>query len=283
MQELKDGIYYDMPMDDYLSLPYMSSSGVTDMQISVGTFWANHVDPDREEKKTDATSFGTLFHTMILEPEKMAQYVIKPEGMNFSTKEGKQWKKEAVAEGLLIVTNEDMEKCELMKNNLHKSGLMKHFEDGLSEVTLIWSEGDVKCKARIDRLTDCMSIDLKTFSNSNGKRIDRAVCDSIGNYRYFIKSWFQHRGLTMCGLKDRRIVYVFVDSSGAPNVKAKEFGAQGFSDCNHYWLIAEGACMRAISTFVDYKNKYGFCAWIDEQHIEQLGDEDLPVYALKED
>jgi len=285
--EMSDGIYYDVPMNDYLPLPYMSSSGVADMQVSIGNFWANNINPKRETKKTDATSFGTVFHTLVLEPEKFPEeYVIKPPNMNFATKDGKAWKKARTEEGKNIVTSDSVSLALDMKDSITKSTLGNLFKNGKSEVTVIWTEKDrdgnsIKCKSRIDRLTENFAIDIKTFGNPLGKPTDKAVCHAIANYRYFMKSWFQDRGLRSAGL-DRSIVYLFVDNTGAPNVIAKKLGAQGFNTQNDYWFLAENAAMYAIQKFAECSTRFGQEKWIEEQKIEDFGDEDLPQYILNE-
>jgi len=64
-------IIFDMPEDEYHAIQRMSSSGVRNMLISPGTFWQKSwLNPDREDKTTDAMVLGKAYHCARLEPEK---------------------------------------------------------------------------------------------------------------------------------------------------------------------------------------------------------------------
>lgn len=73
---LEDGIYFDMPEDQYHALHRLSSSGMQDIMISPANFWARSwMNPDRQEKSEEQTAaqrFGKAYHSAILEPELFA-------------------------------------------------------------------------------------------------------------------------------------------------------------------------------------------------------------------
>jgi len=67
-----EGIYFDMPEDEYHKIPYFSRSGADEILFSAEQFWENSpMNPDRKEKETnDAMDLGSAIHCMLLEPER---------------------------------------------------------------------------------------------------------------------------------------------------------------------------------------------------------------------
>ncbi len=61
------GVYFDMPMADYLRIPYLSCSLLRDMQVSPLDAWENHINPERKEVERSYFDFGTAVHSVILE------------------------------------------------------------------------------------------------------------------------------------------------------------------------------------------------------------------------
>lgn len=67
---LPDGVYFDLPEDDYHALPRLSASGIKDLQVSIEDFWARSwMNPRRHESDTDtiAKTMGRAYHKRILE------------------------------------------------------------------------------------------------------------------------------------------------------------------------------------------------------------------------
>lgn len=78
---LEDGIYFDLPFEEYLAERRFSFHLGKDALISPLTCWANHIDPTREDKDTTATKLGRAFHARVLEGEAVFKelFAIKPE------------------------------------------------------------------------------------------------------------------------------------------------------------------------------------------------------------
>jgi hypothetical protein len=74
MKEYVEGIYFNMPEQEYHSIKYFSRSFAEEMLVDEGDAWA--VAPDNPEPKlreaTPAMKLGTAIHAMILEPVKFA-------------------------------------------------------------------------------------------------------------------------------------------------------------------------------------------------------------------
>lgn len=81
---MKDGIYFGLPMAEYLRIQRFSSSSARDMTVSPATFWANSwlnpknlPEEGEEEKETPAQIYGTADHSAKLEPDIFAQIYVR--------------------------------------------------------------------------------------------------------------------------------------------------------------------------------------------------------------
>jgi hypothetical protein len=75
--DLPDGIYFDLPHDEYVRLPRLGSSSINDLRTSPATFWMKSwLNPNRAADEThgrDPKSVGTAYHMARLEPERFAE------------------------------------------------------------------------------------------------------------------------------------------------------------------------------------------------------------------
>ncbi len=95
-----EGIYFDMPEEEYFNIPYFSRSGAEDILFDEEEYWhKSPMNPDHEPMKaTPAMELGTAIHCMLLEPERFAKlYTKKPTLKDF---EGKK----------ILKTSEDIKK-----------------------------------------------------------------------------------------------------------------------------------------------------------------------------
>lgn len=72
-----DGIYFNMPEDEYHAIERLSSSGIQNMLVSPATFWAKSwLNKDRKETEKKHQEVGRAYHCARLEPERFAaEYV----------------------------------------------------------------------------------------------------------------------------------------------------------------------------------------------------------------
>ena len=70
-ENTKEGIYFNMPEEEYHALPCLSRSGMEDIYIDVEEFWyKSWMNPDRpKQNPTEAMKLGTAIHSAILEPD----------------------------------------------------------------------------------------------------------------------------------------------------------------------------------------------------------------------
>lgn len=100
-----------MSNNAYHNRPEFSSSQLKDLLRSGAHFYVNNVTKEAKKESSAAMNFGTLIHTMFLEPECFNdEFVIAPE-FNRRTKDGKAqaeaW--EAANVGKMLVTQEQVE------------------------------------------------------------------------------------------------------------------------------------------------------------------------------
>lgn len=78
--EFEPGIYFGLDEEAYHAIPALSSSGIRDLLISPLDYWVNsRMNPDYEDRKTQAMIDGTAFHRRLLEPERFFKlYAAEP-------------------------------------------------------------------------------------------------------------------------------------------------------------------------------------------------------------
>ena len=142
----------------------------------------------------EALDFGTLFHTVVLEPENLAAYTVLDAEKIGVKSDGTPaqnptmtaaWKKavaEAESAGLAVVAQANWDKAHAMRDAVakHETATRLLFsEDGQSEVSaFVTDEDGVHHKARFDRHIPGAIVDLKSTSGKPGRdSIARAVVD----------------------------------------------------------------------------------------------------------
>jgi len=120
---------------------------------------------------TPAMEMGTALHCLKLDGREAfkKQYVMKPEGLSLSTKEGKAWKAQVGKRKVLGCGGKDDPWGSVlgMANSLDR---LKWFDDDQpdyiknNEVSIYWDWHNIKCKARLDRvlIDEGIVLDLKT-------------------------------------------------------------------------------------------------------------------------
>lgn len=163
---------------------------------------------------TEALTFGSAFHTAILEPEALEdRYVAKPHGMSFATREGKAWRAEQSRE---IITADQWNDLLGMRDAVYSDSLAGSIlhQDGLREASVFWQEQStygksigaepIWCKGRPDFIPEGMLVDLKTTLDARPRAFSRQA-DTLG---YWTKMSFYQHGLELAGGKRPREVFL---------------------------------------------------------------------------
>lgn len=64
---LPDGVHLGLAEAAYLADAALNQSGVKSLLVSPLTYWANNLDPDREDDATDAKKLGKAYHVRLVE------------------------------------------------------------------------------------------------------------------------------------------------------------------------------------------------------------------------
>ena len=200
------GIHYDAPMSQYLQDPGLSTGMLLDLlerspahaKLSQG----RRADPGRVSDATEASDLGSACHAVILGGEEAVAIcdVTYPEKhkrageivTDWKTGAAQAFRAEARAAGRYPILARKAEQLPDMVRAV-RAALANHGDLAKmrTEVTLIWEEDGVRCRARLDAWLGDSVIDLKTTANAAPGKWERAM--SSGGYD--IQGAWQLRGL----------------------------------------------------------------------------------------
>ena len=199
-----------MSMSEYLRYPALSSSALAMADESMAKLKAYRDGKIRYESK--ALDLGSAVHLMLESPDEFYnQYLVKPYGIDYRTKEGKAWKAENADRILLDV--EDMntvEGCyEAWRTADDPLLRMVRESAGEAEISRFFMCRGIHCKARADRLvtvsggeneylvehwpslfnpiSNTLVVDFKTTSRS---ATPRSFGYTARDFKYLLKSVF---------------------------------------------------------------------------------------------
>ena len=194
--------------------------------------------------------------------------------------------------------------------------LQSAFTGGKAEVSVLWTDRGVPCKARFDYLKprdgEAGIIDLKSFANVMTRPIDEVAATEISRNRYFAQAVFYDRARSAAarmwardgmacvngctdadtdwlrgvfGPAKASFHFVFVATGSVPHIVARKFEEfmqlPGMMQPHEYWRRGTGEVRYALHTWRKFMDKYGAgLPWIVEHEIRSLHDEDFPIYAL---
>lgn len=176
---------------------------------------------------------------------------------------------------------------------------------GMPEVSFFVRDPEtgVMLKARMDYVRPRSTIDIKTFSNSRGKPVEKAVFEAIFYEGYHLQCVFYNlvRELARQQLaagavrtygevheqwlkefteaEEHGFVLVFIESAPPFDLRMvlmKEAGALG-ADLNVYWSSAYMRISDMKTLYAECLSRYGDGPWRDHPPPHQLEDTDLPM------
>lgn len=193
----------------------VSKSGLDKIRQSPYHYWYWYLNPARpKQKDTPATLLGSLFHTAMLEVEKLNRYFVVAPDVDRRTKAGREEYNEFMAMAEVnrqkVVTQELVDKARYMRDAAYKNPIFQDLmmESGKNEHTILFDEPmtGAACKCRPDRILDSgWIIDFKTTDNAAVEPFGR----SAYKYRYHVQSAFYLDGANY-GLNIRPEGFVFV-------------------------------------------------------------------------
>lgn len=166
-------VIYDESSEAYHANPAIGSGDIRAFLKSPRLF-RDHLD-GIYPRETKALAFGIASHMAILEPNNYAaSAAVKPDGMSFSTNEGKEWRAQAISDGRIIVPEKDHGTIRRMHDRMPLEVREVFDLEGRAEVTVRRHNSlgmDVQC--RIDWLYGPNIWDLKTINDMD--LVDRAI------------------------------------------------------------------------------------------------------------
>lgn len=208
------GVYRGIDYNEYASWQAVRASTLNACMKSLAHGRESELNPRPDTK---ALAFGTLFHTLILEPDKFNdRYAIAP-NLDKRTVDGKlAWarfaddclgKSSALARDVRVATE--------MRDGIFKCRDAASLINGArsKELSLVWrdQETNILCKGRIDLLSVLYNrtyiVDLKSTSDAS-KYAFRKQSESLGYYRSMA---FYRWGLNCLFPSNRRCAIIAVE------------------------------------------------------------------------
>ena len=201
-----------------LSLPeaqYRASEGISKSSLDyiaqprTPAHYKAYIDGLLRVETTPAMRLGSMIHRAILEPETVAgAWVVKPEGMTFTTKEGKEWK---AAQTLPIITSQEADTIIGMRDSVHAHPAVKRvLANARTEVSLFANgEDGVLRKARIDALPESgnVLVDIKSCQSADPD----LMAKSVVAYRYDVQAAYYLDICKLLGIDKSEFLFVCVE------------------------------------------------------------------------
>jgi hypothetical protein len=176
----------------------------------------------------------------------------------------------------------------------------KCFRGGYPEVTVVWTDNEIRFKSRFDYLKPKAIIDLKTFANMMNKPIDSAIYSAMASKKYHIQAAFYLRAVEkakelvelgkfeatdeaavkwlsqLCLSDPHDFYFVFQQKGVAPLARCKKFTRGSL------WSCGEVAIDEAIRRYMFYMQKHGETEpWVDDTPIDEFEDSLFPAYTTE--
>jgi len=182
---------------------------------------------------------GSAVHCLALEPDEFdKRYVVCP----FSNRRTKAYKEWASEEKRDVLTGVEMGKVRKAANALFTHPFIKAVLEapGKVEHTLEWDcpNTNLPCKARPDKLSGSVVLDIKTTQNCSRTSFERSVSD----YGYYLQQEHYLRGAYACeGSEDPMFMFAVVETLPPFRVRAMRLDAEseGIGHEAYDRLIAE--------------------------------------------
>lgn len=214
--------------------------------------WTEHprLNPNYTPKVEDKFELGTVVHALLLEGQDSI-YVVHSD--DWRTKASKEEREYARSLGKIALLARHRDEVYAMRDAVQEklAELPETiFTDGKPEVSLIWSEGDVDFKARLDWLEDDCSriVDLKTSSQPTA--FERRLFD----YGYDIKAAMYRRAVSTVFGPVPDFVWVVIETSEPYEIRLIRPGADVLAagERKLEWAIGQWRACMATGSWPGY-------------------------------
>lgn len=202
---LETGIHDGIPAEEYHRDPAPEpslSNSVAQILLARSPLhaWCAHprLNPDHENDESQDFDFGTAAHSVLLENDDSC--IVEIECDSYRTKVAQEARDAAREAGkvplLAHQANKVRRMVEVARNAIQQTDLRDTFADGKPEQTLIWQDGGVWCRARVDWLNPARPWDYKSTTDAEPSAFGR----HIASMQYDFQLAFYQRGLRALGI-----------------------------------------------------------------------------------
>lgn len=204
-----------MAFEEYVKSPGVSVSAlkyISPPEFTPAHFKAKFLDGEMPDEDTEAKDWGRIFHRLVLEESTMQKaFHIKPEGMSFSTKEGKAWRAEHQDRPILAeATAEALKK---MRDSVWRHPAARALLTGARTEVCLFAEDEsgMLRKGRVDAIPSGGNalVDLKSIKAID----DKTVREAITKRRYFVQGPAYLDLARLCGIEREVFVFIFVEKT----------------------------------------------------------------------
>ena len=165
-----------------------------------------------------AMIMGTAVHCLALEGQETfdAQFCQRPPGIKFTTKEGKEWR-EANSKKTILTNDGRDRQWDSVNGMAQALQSLEWFnpeqEDyrKFNEVSIYWTENDIPCKARLDRVipmeNEVLVLDLKTTDSISTAKFQSKFVDLGYDFQ---AAWYSHAA-ELVYQKPARFIFVAIE------------------------------------------------------------------------
>ena len=212
--------------DDYRKAAGINSHGLMDILRSPAHYFERRYN-QKDEKESDALTFGRLLHFAILEPEHFQKHKAIQPPCDRRTIDGKRTWSEfqaTLSPDSIVVPDKFLDQLTRMSERIltHKitRGL---FSKGLRETTLFWNDvqtGEL-CKARPDFISEKgYIVDLKTSRDARTESFSRDIL----KYGYHIQASHYCQGAETTRVCLPKFIFVVIEKESPYEIKVMPAG-----------------------------------------------------------
>ena len=168
-----DGLYPNLPFEEYLKLPFWSYSSLEHARKSAAHARAARLGGSK--KPTDDMQLGSALHVAILEPDQVGKRIAVWIG---DVRKGKVWEAfKNTNKGRIILTKNQFDQLFIMSQAVHASPFAKEILPKIIDVELskIGTINGLRIKSRLDARTSDTILDIKKVQSADTRAFTRAV------------------------------------------------------------------------------------------------------------
>lgn len=223
-----------MSNDEYHASPEFSSSQLKDILRSRAHFHSNNILKENERESKKHLDFGTLAHTLFLEPEQFEnEFVVGPK-FDRRTKDGKAeaaaW--EAANEGKIIIDQEMLDGAHRIANNLRSLSsyqIMQNFK-GMAEASIFFTDPVYALNLRVrpdyhiipcDEFPNGLIMDVKTSTDARQFKFSKSCSD----FGYDISAAMYREGFQQHYRTEEKPEFFFLVAESTAPFNVKQYRA----------------------------------------------------------